>query len=153
MSRALTERQKDHLPGGIYHRLSEEQKAAAANVPSHNRASESDFAILDMLVRMKPNANIETLEMITMWYRNRTGDWLYQKNAEEKEKLMAIARSKVEDAKKRLKEKKAKLMEKKQKMLLEKQELTRLANEKRARKHMKHTCDPRLSARRLKPSE
>ena len=68
----VVERQAvDHLPGGVHYRPSENQQAEASNVPSHNKASESDFTILDLLIRMKPNANIETIEMITMWYRNK----------------------------------------------------------------------------------
>ena len=64
-----------------------------------------------MLIRMKPSANFETTEAITMWNRNKTGKWLHQKSGPEKEKIMFDARRKVDDAKERLKKKKEHLKE------------------------------------------
>ena len=121
----------DHLPGGDHYRPSEQTKASASNVPAHNKASESDFAILDMLIRMKPSANIETLEMITMWYRNKTGDWLHGKTPKEKIILMKDAMAKVEKAKARLKGKKELLQKRKGEILVEKQEKTCAAERKK----------------------
>ena len=47
----IVERQAaDHLAGGEHYGLSEEEKARSSNVPTHNKASESDFAILDLLI-------------------------------------------------------------------------------------------------------
>ena len=63
---------KDHLQGGIYDNPLYEVIESASNVPAHNKASESDFAILDLLIQIKPSANVETLQTITMWHRNTT---------------------------------------------------------------------------------
>ena len=85
----IVERQAfDHPPGSIHYRPSEIQKTTASNVPAHNKTSERDFAILDMLIRMKSSANIETIEAITMWYRNMTEKLLHQKSDPQKEKMM-----------------------------------------------------------------
>ena len=131
----IVERQAaDHLPGGEYFRASEEDKAKFSNVPAHNKASESDFAILDLLIRMKPRANIETLEMITMWYRNKTGDWFHQKSDEEKKVLMKEVKEKVAQAKERLRSKKLKLEERKAELLIEKQKETQEMELKKAQK-------------------
>ena len=128
----VVERQAvDHLPGGIHYRPSEKQQAGSSNVPSH-KASESEFAILDLLIRMKPNANIETLEMITMWYRNKTGDWLHQKSDTEKEVIMQEARKKVDAAKERLNLKRKILEERKLDILKSKQDITKSREEKSA---------------------
>ena len=81
----VVERQAvDHLPGGVQYRPSEKQQAGASNVPAHNKASESYFAILDLLIRMKPNANIETLEMITMWYQIKLGTGFIKSQTQKK---------------------------------------------------------------------
>ena len=58
----IVERQANvHLQGGIYDNPSGEVMENASNVPAHNNASEADFAILDLLIRMKQSANVETL--------------------------------------------------------------------------------------------
>ena len=50
-------------------------KDVAENVPTTNKASESDFAVLDLLIH-KPNASVQTIQGLTMWSRNKTLDWL-----------------------------------------------------------------------------
>ena len=118
----IVERQaSEHLVGGEHSLPSDHEKVKYSNVPAHNKASESDFAILDLLIRMKPRANIETLEMITMWYRNKTGDWLHEKSSEEREKLMKDATERSAKAKERLKLKKSQLEKRKLEILVEKQ--------------------------------
>lgn len=74
--RIILERQcKDQLPEGKYWSSSQIIKEASSIVPVTNKASESDFAILDLLVKTKPSANAETLQALTMWSRNKTLDW------------------------------------------------------------------------------
>ena len=88
----ILERQaKDQLDGGKYRAPSQTVNESAKNVPSHNKASESDFAILDLLIRTKPNSNIETLQCITMWSRNKTDSWLNSKSPEEQKNIFVNA--------------------------------------------------------------
>ena len=89
----IVERQaKDHLQGGIYDNPSDEVIESASIVPAHNKASESDFAILDLLIRMKPSANVETLQTITMLHRNKTIGWLNMKSEKERDDLLNKSR-------------------------------------------------------------
>ena len=68
----IVERQAvDHLPGGKYHRSSLSIQESSKNVPSHNKISESDFAIFDFCIRKMPSANVETFLSVTMWARNK----------------------------------------------------------------------------------
>ena len=95
----IVERQsKDHLQGGIYD-PSDEVMESASNVPANNKASESDFAILDLLIRMKPRANVETFQTITMFHRNKTIGWLNTKSEKEREELMNKSRKRSEEIK------------------------------------------------------
>ena len=60
----ILERQAaDQLPGGKYFTPSECIKKASENVPTTNKASESDFAVLDMLIRTKPNSSVQTIQI------------------------------------------------------------------------------------------
>ena len=51
----------DQLPGEKYFILSDSLKEMAQHVPKTSKISEADFAILDLLVRKKPNASINAL--------------------------------------------------------------------------------------------
>ena len=57
---------QDQLPGGKYYTPNESLKKIAANVPKTNKISEADFAILDLLIRKKPNATINALDALIM---------------------------------------------------------------------------------------
>ena len=95
----LLERQaQDQLPGGKYFETDPVTSKSASNVPTTNKVSESDFAILDMLVRQKPSATILHHEMITMWLRNKTAAWLNSKSNVEKAHLLELAKSNTEKA-------------------------------------------------------
>ncbi|XP_077869048.1 uncharacterized protein LOC144360010 [Saccoglossus kowalevskii] len=89
----ILERQcDDQLPGGKYWNMKNEEQASVAAVPTTNVAGERDFAILDLLVRIKPAATTLCYETLIMWSNNKTREWLDNKDPIEKEKLMADAR-------------------------------------------------------------
>ena len=101
----ILERQAiDQLPGGKYWNSDDQIQKAAENVPTTNKASESDFAILDLLIRTKPNAKIQTIQAYTMWYRNKTLAWLDAKSEEERYILIETASHSVEKMKLKYKE-------------------------------------------------
>ena len=59
----VLERQSaDQLPGGKHWHSSDNISKAAENVPTTNKASESDLAVLELLIRTKPNAKIQTIQ-------------------------------------------------------------------------------------------
>ena len=62
----------DQLPGGKYWHASNSIKICSESVPTTNKASERDFAILDLLIRTKPNVSIHGIQALTMWARNET---------------------------------------------------------------------------------
>ena len=66
----------DQLPGGKYFLPSDSVKKIAKNVPKTNKISEADFAMLDLLIRKKPNASINALDALIMWSQNKTMKWL-----------------------------------------------------------------------------
>lgn len=84
----------DHLPGGIYHDVTDETLIAeVASVPKTNVSPERDFAILDRLLREKPNAHTVALEAIIMFSHNKTAVWLEKLENSEREKLFKAART------------------------------------------------------------
>ena len=66
----------DHLPGGYHDIMDETLIAEVASVPTTNVSPERDFAVLDRLLREKPNAHTVALEAIIMFAHNRTAKWL-----------------------------------------------------------------------------
>ena len=88
----ILERQAgDQLVGGKYSNPSNELKESASNVPAENKASESDFGLLDLLMRLRPNANVETMQTLVMWSRNKTAYWFDQKSEVERRMLIEKA--------------------------------------------------------------
>ena len=68
----ILERQaKDQLPGGKYWNPDEQLIRQASNVPITNTISEKDFALLDILLRIKPSARIQSLESLIMWVNKK----------------------------------------------------------------------------------
>lgn len=67
-------------------------RQATACVPATNTISERDFAKLDRLIREKPHASTLALEAHILFANNKTSNWLAQKSATEREKLMQEAR-------------------------------------------------------------
>lgn len=48
----------DHLPGGMYNSITDALMVEeTASVPTTNVAPERDFAVLDRMIREKPNAS------------------------------------------------------------------------------------------------
>jgi len=129
----IVERQAvDHLPGGKYHRPSEVVANSSANVPAHNKISESDFAIFDFAVRKMPNASVETFKTITMWARNKTNEWLTSKSVSEKEELMKTAREKYDMMKLKYAERRKNLYLRKEEILFERQNIKKISEAKAA---------------------
>ena len=94
----------DQLPGAKYWLPSDLTGDSSTNVPTTNKASESDFAILDLLLKTEPNARMQTLLSLTMWARNHTLEWLSNKDTEEKDRILNLARVKNQDMKEKYKD-------------------------------------------------
>ena len=88
----ILERQcQDNLPSGKYWEPTEDMKARYANVPATNVIGERDFALLDLMVRQRPNAQTITLEALTMWTNNGTVKWLDGLETDTKNRYMDAA--------------------------------------------------------------
>ena len=112
----------DQLPGGKYWHASNSIKICSESVPTTNKASESDFAILDLLIRTKPNISIHGIQAPTMWARNETTEWLNKLTSDQKLVLFDTACANVLKIKEKFKERKIKLiLEKKEKLLIKHQ--------------------------------
>jgi hypothetical protein len=87
----------DQLPGGKYYQPDDELRAATVSVPLHNKTPESVFAILDQLIRKRPNASVLVNEALILFSRNKTHEWIMAKPAEEAIKLVngAMAHSPI----------------------------------------------------------
>ena len=108
---------QDQLPGGKYYTPNESLKKIAANVHKTNKISEADFAILDLLIRKKPNATINSLDALIMWSQNKTLKWLDSIPAKEKSKLLESARKGAKVMAKKFKERKEELIREKSDLL------------------------------------
>ena len=75
---------------------SDSVKKIAKNVPKTNKISEADFAILDLLIRKKPNASINALDALIMWSQNKTMKWLDTLSSGEKTTYLEQARKKAQ---------------------------------------------------------
>ena len=62
----LGKQRVDQLPGGKYWLPSDLIRNSSKNAPTTNKASESDFAILDLLLRTKPNANSSFFDNVSL---------------------------------------------------------------------------------------
>ncbi|XP_033117054.1 uncharacterized protein LOC117116991 [Anneissia japonica] len=129
----------DQLPGGKYWNLDEQRTSKYQNVPSTNMIGERDFAMLDCLIRQKPNVRCTHLETLIMWSNNGTRLWLDGLDPETKAKYMAQARAhapeiqerykkRIQEIKKQrwinLQEKQKKKIEKEQKKVHDRVKLT-----------------------------
>ncbi|XP_035673217.1 uncharacterized protein LOC118413793 [Branchiostoma floridae] len=118
----LLERQaEEQLPGGKYWQPSEAEQQKSQHVPTTNVVSERDFAVLNNLVRSKPNASSLSCEAYIMWLNNQTSMWLDNLDAEEKERHMAYARTHAASIHAKFLEKKQKIKEQRLEALLKKQ--------------------------------
>ena len=112
----------DQLPGGKYFIPSDSLKQMAQHVPKTNKISEADFAILDLLVRKKPNASINTFDALIMWSKNKTMEWLDNLPIGEKQGLFKDARKGAASMAEKFKLRKAILEEEKADILKKKLE-------------------------------
>lgn len=84
----------DHLPGGIHHNVTDEKIIEeTAGVPTTNVSPERDFAVLDRLLREKPNANLIALEATIMFAHNKSSVWMEHLTCDERAKLLDTART------------------------------------------------------------
>ena len=85
----------DHLPGGKFHHDSADSRLTeeTASVPTTNIAPERDFAVLDRMLREKPNASTAALEAMILFSHNKTTQWLHEQGDCDKQRLFKIART------------------------------------------------------------
>ena len=84
----------DHLPGGVYHSVTDPAIIQeTASVPATNASPERDFAVLDRMLREKPNACLSALEAMVLYSHNKSAVWLDQQSHEQRQKLLQAARS------------------------------------------------------------
>lgn len=96
----------DYLPGGIYHTKTVSQHRSIKeieSVPTTNVSPERDFAVLDRMLRKKPNATMVALESMMIYRTNKTALWLQDKNPDDTHKLLKAARARVPHVKKNYK--------------------------------------------------
>ena len=84
----------DHLPGGIYHSDTMSSHPDTTEevlcVPTTNVSPERDFAILDRLLREKPNASLIAIESMMLYSKNKTSKWLEQQTDDDKSKPLEL---------------------------------------------------------------
>ena len=103
----------DHLPKGKYHSVvGTTIISETASVPTANVSPEHDFAILDRLMRQKPNANAIAL----------VSHWLHKKTEEEKEVIFKAARTLVPATKEKFTARRQAIQKQNEDKLVEKQE-------------------------------
>ena len=113
----------DHLPGGKYHYVVDTMIVQeTASVPTTNVAPEQDFAILDRLMREKPNAYLVALESMILYSHNKTASWLEQQTCEEREKLILAAPSLVPTIRAKFKARRQEIEARREEALKKKQE-------------------------------
>ena len=113
----------DHLKGGYYHEdsVTEQTRVETTSVPSTNTRSERDFAVLDRLLRQKPNARVISLENIVLYAHHRTSEWLDGKSPEEKKKIFAAAVKASSEQQKLFKERQEEIRHRRLEVLKQKQ--------------------------------
>jgi E1A/CREB-binding protein len=84
----------DHLPGGMYNSITDSSLIEeTVSVPTTNVAPERDFAVLDRMMREKPNAHLIAIEAMILYSHNKSAHWLELKSCEERERLFQAART------------------------------------------------------------
>ena len=126
----------DQLPGGKYWNVSPNVKNISSNVLTTNKSSASDFAMLDLLVRTKPNAKIQTIQTFILWSRKETSSWLDKETIDKKDQLFEKARKMVPTMREKYRERQSQLVSLKEKRLIAKQEEKKEMEEKAAAKKL-----------------
>lgn len=112
---------KDHLSGGEYDNPSKDLEEQTKSVSKTNTISERDFAMLDRLIREKPNAITLSLEAVILFSNNKTAQWLHKKSISEREELLQKARTCAPEFRKLYRTRKQHLLEERAKILQSKQ--------------------------------
>ena len=118
----------DHLPDGKFHRtlIDATLIQETASVPTTNVAPERDFAILDRVLREKPNASVIALESLILFAHNKTSKWLDELGMDEREKIFKAARSLVPSFKEKFKKRQLEIQRRNEERLQSKQEAIKL---------------------------
>ena len=82
---------EDHLPGGKFHNPSPSLIAESKSCRKHNKFPERIFAILDNLMRKRPNASAIANEAFVMFTNNKTREWLDAKPEKDRKRLITDA--------------------------------------------------------------
>lgn len=93
-----------------------------ASVPTTNVAPERDFAVLDRMIREKPNAHLVALESMILYSHNKSSLWLQQKTQEEKDSLLKAARTLAPIFREKFKKRRQELERQRQDSLVKKKE-------------------------------
>ncbi len=113
----------DHLPGGKYHSVVDTTIIQeTTSVPTTNVAPERDFAVLDRLIREKPNASLVALESMILYSHNKSSSWLEQQTCEEREKLLQAARTLAPTVRAKFKARRQQIEARREEALVKKQE-------------------------------
>ena len=113
----------DHLPGGVYHSVVDPVIIQeTASVPVTNVSPERDFAVLDRMLREKPNARIIALEAMVLYSHNKSAIWLDQQSCEARKKLFQAARTLAPAIKEKFEARRLQIEARREVALLKKQE-------------------------------
>ena len=109
----------DHLPGGVYNSVTDALLVAeTASVPTTNVAPERDFAVLDRMMREKPNAHLVAIEAMILYSHNKSSIWLQQKSDEERAQLLQVTRILAPSIRQKFKERRLNLMKRQEEALV-----------------------------------
>ena len=78
----------DHLEGGMFHCMSDQQRIETSSVIKHNKLAEEIFAHMDRLVRIRLNATCMTDEAHIMFMKNKTSQWLRRLDSDKRVKII-----------------------------------------------------------------
>lgn len=119
LTKYVTKKFKDFLPGGDYSQPTEEMKTKMQSVEKHNKFSERVFAYFDNLLRYKPHINTLASEAYIAFSINKTGKWLKEQPDDKVVELVASARKEVSSIRKKFKHRQAIIVERRREKLEE----------------------------------
>ena len=100
------------LPGGSLWDLPTSAIEKAATVPRSNIVSERDMAILDNLLRQKPNLSPSNLETMVLCLNNKPSKWLASLSNQERAKVLLDAKTRVPEFRELMRNRQESLKEK-----------------------------------------
>ena len=131
----------DHLVGGTFDNPSDELKKEASHVPKSNQIGESIFGSFDRLIRERPNATTLNLCGTIQYIHNKTGNWLNNLDAKQREEHMQRAREAVTREMNQFKDRKKLVQQRIQQRMLEKQQQKMQEEQKRTNERRKAIAD------------